>query len=411
MRAIPSSLRASTLLLALLAAGVLLLIAVQVVNHIDYRNSDFFSFWLAGRMVWTGQSQYSAVDWIQAHRQFEASWVSDDRFLYPLPLAWFFVPLGILPLYHAFVIWDFLLGAMILLSSLLLLFRSKEPGQRAYILPILAGIIIFRPTFLTLFNGQLGGLLLIVLTGVVLFWEKEKWLAGGLLLSLVALKPNIGVPILLILSFWLLAQKRLGALLGLAAGGLVLLLAGMILNVRWLVEYLSVGSTKVSATFGYVPTLWGLAAYSTRFDRPATFAVGGIAVAAVLTGVLWLIWKRRSDLAPLWAVILAITASLLVTPYSWPYDQLLLIIPMIAIMMEMMSRGYPFLLTAMAFLLLDVVAILLISLPSPAQLAIFSVFVPLVVFCALLWAIGRKGRQNSECRMMSEEGREVGDKG
>jgi hypothetical protein len=375
------------LILILLLSGIFLFVALEIVKFIDYHNSDFFTFWLAGHMMWTAQNPYLTTDWINGHNQFGVTWIPNGSFVYPLPLALFYAPLGYFSLYTAFVTWIFLLEVMITVSVLAIISLQPNPARKYYIFPILAGAALFRPTFIILFGGQISGLLLFILTGVILLWGKEKWLWGGMLLALVVLKPNIGGPILLIISFWLLIQKRVAALAGMAISGLALMLIGLMLNLNWVVEYLAIGSSKMSQNFGISPTLWGVAAYITGFNIYPAIFLGGVAIAIVLTGVFTLIWRKQKAITPAWMVSMAITTTLLVTPYTWPYDQILLVIPIITIIMEMMTRKVPFWLTSILFLLLDMLAIALFLISARIQMETLSVLVPLIIFGGLVFCI------------------------
>ena len=215
------------IVLILLLGIVFLLVAVKIVNAIDYRNSDFFSFWLAGRMMWTGQDPYLTDDWILGHNQFDATWISDPNFLYPLPLALFFAPLGWLPLYYAFIVWIFLLESMIFFSAISLINLGDNPQKKHFIVPILVSILIFRPAIIAVLNGQISGFLLFVMVCVILLWNKSHWVLGGAALAIVALKPNIGIPIIALVSLWLLFNKKINSLAGVAASGLALVLLGL----------------------------------------------------------------------------------------------------------------------------------------------------------------------------------------
>ncbi len=372
-------------MLGTLITVVFLAIALQIVNTIDYRNSDFFTFWLSGHMVWTGQNPYDASDWISGHKQFGVTWIPNDRFVYPLPLSIFYAPLGLLSLYHAYILWIFLSEIMILLSVYMLMLPDTDLVSGWYIFPILAGVILFRPTWITLLDGQITAFLLFTLVCVIWLWGKDKWFLGGILLSSVGLKPNIGLPIIAIVSFWLFVQRNKTALAGILLSGTTLALIGMLLSANWIVEYWAIGNTKLSQTFGYAPTVWGLSSYITNFDLSKSLQLGWILTIIILFVVLLIVWKKHDVLSAAWIVGLSATFALLITPYSWPYDQILLLILIIAILMKMKELQYHYLLTTTAFILLDIVAISLLLLSGKVQMEIPNVAIPLVVFLFSLY--------------------------
>ena len=47
------------LLFLLALSPLFVLFAIKLVNSLEYQNSDFFTFWLAGWMRWVGQDPYS----------------------------------------------------------------------------------------------------------------------------------------------------------------------------------------------------------------------------------------------------------------------------------------------------------------------------------------------------------------
>ena len=127
----------------IMVGGVFLLVSAKIVYSQKYVDTDFFSFWLAGYSLLHGEDPYSTVWWISAHDAFGAEWISDETFLYPLSLAIFFIPFGLLPLDKAFVLWIVLSQFMILFAVMLLLIRANWQEHKQYLLPILAGVFLF----------------------------------------------------------------------------------------------------------------------------------------------------------------------------------------------------------------------------------------------------------------------------
>ncbi len=235
---------------------IFFIIAHEIVNSLQYPNSGFLSYWLAGRFTALGQNPYSTELWIGGHHQFGASWISNTTFIYPLPLALFFSPLGLFPLYQAYVVWVLVSQFMIISSVALMLKSYSNLLIKNFILPLLSGVVLFRPTIFTLVNGQVSGLLLLVIAGIVFLWEKEKWWQGTVLLSLISLKPNLGVPIIVLLSVYLILKKQIISIVMEGACAVLLFIIVMAHNPNWIIEFMGVENTKLSLTFGYSPTVW-----------------------------------------------------------------------------------------------------------------------------------------------------------
>ena len=155
------------------------------------------------------------------HHAFGVTWIPNQAYVYPLPLSLLFVPLGLLPLHQAFIVWV-ALSIMMILAALTLLLKTQA-GSGLLASHYSAGIIFFRPTILTLFTGQISGWLLLLLAITATLWENGKWEWGGLLLPLLMLKPNLGAPLVVLLGLWLLFQKRYKAILAMVFMGMILL--------------------------------------------------------------------------------------------------------------------------------------------------------------------------------------------
>jgi hypothetical protein len=384
----PKKLSRYWLVIALPVLAVLCsLIAIRIVNSMDYHqnDNDFFTFWLAGHLVSQGGSPYDTTQWVAGYHQFEIGIVPNLAFLYPLPLALLLAPLGLLPFHTAYIVWVTLIQLMILTSLAVLLSMDANPRAKLFFIPLLAGIVLFRPTILTLTQGQVSGLFLFALAWVTFLWQKEKWFWGGFLMGLLALKPNLGVPVILLLTVWFLLQKHWNALRGTVGSGILLLAAGLIYNPGWIAEYWKIGNDKLAQNFGGSPTVWGLAALTCPGHSTCALIPGSAVALLVVIGFFWLVLRSRAHLAPLTVVGLAVSVTLLVTPYTWTYDQLLLIIPITVVTLAMDRMGYGFPLTATIFLGIDFLVVVLLFFDVLMKVEILNAIVPIVVLGLCAW--------------------------
>lgn len=384
------------ILLILLSIAIFFLIAIRIANSSTFPNKDFFTFWLAGRLAISGQNPYLANIWIGGHHQYGITWIPNTTFIYPLPLSLLFAPFGLLTLYQAFICWVMLSQFMIVLSGALLLRLSGNHIRKQFILPLLAGVVLFRPTIITLINGQLSGLLLLVISCIVVLWEKRKWWEGSLLLPILALKPNLGIPIILLLSFYLVCRKQFSSLASEGLSGLLILLVGFTQNPYWLTEFWEAGNNKLSQTFGFSPTIWGMSALVCKYDLSCTISYGVCAGLLLLIGLLFLVMTKRKILSPILAASLAVTITLLLTPYTWPYDQLLLVVPIIAVSIGLAKEGYRYLPVALIFLIVDIMTIVLLAISAKYQMEIWNAVIPFSILCLLIWYILKKTKVPQE---------------
>jgi len=372
-----------------LIAFLFFLTARTIVNSVDVHNSDFFTFWLSGRLASQGLNPYDRQLWISGHQQYGATWIPNETFIYPLPVALLFVPLGRLDLPQAYVVWDVLLQGMILISILVLMRATSRLAVKPYYLPLIGGAIIFRPTLITLLNGQFAGFLLLLLAVIVYSWEHGKWELGAALLPFLALKPNLGVPIIAFLCLYLLQQRRFSALITAAISGLLLLVVGWMQNPRWLIEFWNAGNTKISQIFGFSPNIWGLSAHLCNYNMSCVLGFGAFFSLLFVLVYIFLIVKRSTLLSPALVVSLAVVAMLLVTPSCWPYDQLLLIVPMVAITMKLASQGYRYLPVSLVFFTVDILAWALVGIAFMIHKDVWTVGVPLFTFGILIWCLSK----------------------
>ena len=105
----------------------------------------------------------------------------------------------------------------------------------------------------------------------------------------------------------------------------------------------------------------------------------------ILFGFFRAILHPHASLRPVGVLALAVCVTLLVTPYTWTYDQLLLVLPLTAVSLAMDRKGVRFPLTASVFLGIDVLAVILLVFDTWLQVEILNVLVPLAVFGLCLW--------------------------
>jgi hypothetical protein len=221
----------------------------------------------------------------------------------------------------------------------------------------MSGIFLFRPVLVTLRNGQLGAIFLFSLALAVYLLEKKRDFWAGAILPVIALRPNLGIPILAFTGLWLLARRKWAALIGAASTVFTFMLISWAVQPDWLNGWLMMGDDKLLKTFGYHATVWGLTSRFCHHEIGCTVLYGA-AAGLILTGlVLYLLLVSSQFHSPAVALSLAIAAGLSLSPYLWAYDQILLVAPVMVLCGILFRRKAAYILTASTPLLISAVAL------------------------------------------------------
>jgi hypothetical protein len=203
--------------------------------------------------------------------------------LYPPTLAWFVAPFAALPFATGYALWN-----VLLVASLLITWRLTVPPSSQLVRFGHLAFAVALPA--VAFGLLLGQVVIVVAAAVSISWwllRRNRPFAAGLVLSLIALKPQLAlmVPVALLVA----GQSR--AFLGWAAGSLAMLGAALAtIGFGGLQTYavLLAGSEHYRGAMQVYPelTLPGLLG-----GGPA----GALAQGLVVLVTLILVWRRRGS--------------------------------------------------------------------------------------------------------------------
>ena len=373
----------------LLWLGIILIIiamAYLIASSQDFyraKGKDFFSLWLAPRLILDGKNPYNPEDWVPAHTTFGAKWVSDSTFLYPLPVAVFLLPLGLVSLEYAAVLWVTLSILAILLAVSISLHNWRNFLSASYYLPILIGVFFFRPVTVTLWLGQIDGLILVLLALGQLQWQKQNWFIGSIIVTLSIIKPQIGFPLIAFLTVWLIIRRLWNAMLGVGITLFVFYMVGWLFDHYWLFQWIEISRSKNEPLFCCTPTIWGLGSALCNFN-PGCGVVLGIIIALGLCSILLVLLAPIPTGEVKFVFGLSIPVALLVSPYLWTYSQISLLIPIMIIQDFLKNRQLPYLLVAPYTLYVALFTSGIVFLSIKIGVDVLSSLVPLVVFAMLI---------------------------
>ena len=342
------------IIITLSLIGGMIFLRTQMSKTFDYQNSNFAFFWLSGRMILEGESPYNETQYLAGHDTYGIKWRPNNIFPYPLPLALIFIPFGLISLANAYILWQIVSLVSIALIIFILLNHWKESAQRRLLIPIFAFMFFFGPLYLTLFTGSIGAIAALVILGAILLFEKDKSLLAGIVLSLTILKPPQGLPILLLAGIWFLARRDWKAILGVAIGGISLLLIGMIQDPLWAIKFLGASQAVMDRTQGVHSNVWAFSYLACGGASPCSTLLGGT-LGLVLLGLGgFFLWQHQAKVTAWEAFNIIIPIAFVSTIYLWAYDQLTYIIPIVWIVGTLVERTKSYIHAFLFLIVLDV---------------------------------------------------------
>lgn len=336
----------------------------ELVSH-----NDFTYTWAGARTIVDGGDPYEPSAWLGTVARYGTTPALETVFGYPPWIALAVVPLAMLPVPVASGLWTFggMAAAALALRALL---RSLAPDPP--LVHFLAGLALFasQPGTANIWSGQWSFVLLAVLA-----------------MAIVAVRERRRAPLLATFLLTTKPQLVTFALPALARAALA----------RWGPRYLALAAIPptVAVAIGWLAFPGWLDAWRTKlFDQrlavqpPTTLAsgfvdligpFGAIIAAAIVLALVaaGLAFPPRGD--AFLAVWLAISATAPI--YSWSYDHLLLILPLVITTAVVGRRSRPgaaaFAATAFTFFL--IAPMLLYVVANARQSESFHIFVPLAV--------------------------------
>jgi hypothetical protein len=353
--------------------------------HVDFRNSNFFVFWLAGKMISSGQDPYNAVQWAAGHDMYGVTWRPNETFLYPLPLGFVVAPLALLPLQTAYFAWQLLSQVLIALVVWILLRDRPEARFQRLFLPLVVFLMFFGPVYLTLQVGALGAFTLLAVGTAILAWDTRASFAAGALLALTLLKPSQGVPIALLAAVWMVARRDWKGLLGLTGGTIALLVLGMLADPLWTVQFARSSRALLHETLGQQSNLISYAYLACGHGLTCTWILGGLASALVLSACGVLLWRWQCLLSPWESFNIIIPVAFVSTFYLWSYDQILYVIPIVWIAMVLLERTNSFVPPFVFVLVLVLISFIVLFRQASSQSDLWSLVTTGLIVGACAW--------------------------
>lgn len=332
-----------------------------------------------------GLDPYDSNIWPDLRKSFGGTVVQDPACIYPMWTLVLFAPLALFPFPLAVSLWMTASEFALVVSVGLLTVAKNSRRSRWLIFSALLGSLLFRPFVVSLTSGQMLPFLLLIVAAASFTYIRGRSFWSGFLLGLVIAKPHLFILFLPAVGLLFLTRKDWHALGGLLVSIVILFVTSWLIRPGWLWRWLE-ARAKASLTFG-TPTIWGLAFDIVGLEH--WILIGAVA-AALVSGLTLFLIVRRSE-APAFGIGLAVCGSLLVTPYLWNYDQLLLLVPAL-IALGCATADYPLPSIAMWFFVMVVIPWGLFWIANLRGFDPLSAFVTVAIMACLLIACWRGDR-------------------
>jgi hypothetical protein len=292
---------------------------------------DFIATWSAARLALEGRAvdAYDVQNILAMHKQAVPGVTSIFPWPYPPWAQMLAMPLGLLPYPLAFILF---MGGGLALWLHVLQTVVTDPRARWVALALPAALICF------LF-GQNGFISAGLMGSALLMLDRRPWLAG-LLIGLLAFKPHLGI----LVPVALLATDRWRTIV--AAGAVVMALAGASIALFgidiWRVFFETLAQTRVHVDAGRLP----LGMIPTPYAFGLSIGAGSqVAMALQILSALaaavcvWAVWRKQAVPFAIKAATLC-AATMLVSPYMFHYDHVMLGLAMGFLAMEAFRTGF-----------------------------------------------------------------------
>jgi arabinofuranan 3-O-arabinosyltransferase len=342
--------------------------------------NDFVNVVAAGRLALDGAAA-SAYDW-PLHKAAEVRAIGHDfadyyGWHYPPPFLFVAAALALLPYLAAMLLW--LAATLVAYAAAL----RHVLGDRVGILIALG----FPAAIWNVTAGQNGFLTAALIGGTLTFLERRPALAG-LCLGLLTYKPQFGLlfPLLLIVDrrWTTIAVAALVALAVAAASWLAFGGASWQAFLHWLpiTGHVVLGEGRadfgrLQSPFGLIRAHGGSAALAFTVQMAASLATAAL--------VVWL-WRRRAPFELKAAALAA--GTLLVTPYVYMYDLVVLAVAVAFLLRLALQRGF----VAGEIAALAAAGVLILSFPTvKTQVGLAAILIVMMLIVRRALAAAPKG--------------------
>jgi hypothetical protein len=280
-----------------------------------YLHGDYIQYWLASRALIEGWDPYDPAVWRAMHERVVGSdffIVPGAGFSYPLTTAVAALPFAVVGVAQSAPLW-FVAQIGSAIAGLVTLQRRIARRWTGRQLALLLGLgALIQPVFLLAGDGNIARFLPGILAFGLALLVSGSALAGGAVLGLLVLKPQLFIVLAPAVLLFVAPSSRLRLAGGAVATAATLLLISLVLRPGWIQAWVA-QSIHVQGLYGQA-NLWGYL---------GGWAAWVVAAGSVVALVAWW-WVRRPPF--LTATAAALALSLYLAPYAGDYDRAVLLV-------------------------------------------------------------------------------------
>ena len=315
---------------------------------------DFVEYWAAGRLTWANENPYDLIKLKSIQERagrFDGVPVVMWNPPWTMPIC---APFNMLPYPQARLAW-LLTSLMIICFCADWLWRYYDgPSQHRWIGPFIA--LAFAPSIMVLKSGQIGAWILLGCICFLYFDKKRSYFFAGCAALLISIKPHLCYLLFIAFIFWGIKEHKWSFFFG----GITAVLSSMIIILAANPQVLDY---YYQATQSYPPTDWASPTIGGTLRWLMSGQMFFLQFLPSTIGFFWFVvyWiKRRYDWNWREQMPLILMVSVLTASYGWPFDYVILIIPIIqavALALQVKTKKYS-LIIIVVLLLATVLALL-----------------------------------------------------
>jgi len=327
--------------LALIASIILLIFLIQRIDPDLILYGDTFQYWAAGKLFLSGDNPYDYEN-LSALKEtigFKST-VSEDAISMMLYPPWIFpllIPFSISTYTTSRFLWLFFHIIIVFLSSRRIWYLYR--GPKKYEILAFGISFSFTPTLYVLGVGHITTLHLI---GIVIFLSllndhnRKSDLSAGFAIGLSLLKPQLLLIYLISISIWIIFNKKWWILTGVCSFVILNLLIASLFNLNLITQYLDAIVKYPMGTWA-TPTLGMFLRLNFGINK------NFLQILPTLFGIIWVVFywfRKRNNWNWYKETPLLLLISFVFSPYTWTYDMVILIIPIIYTFVHIVNTGF-----------------------------------------------------------------------